>query len=84
VLRDEEEKNAKVILSEGEAEAARLINDAVKQFGTGNLMSLPLAQIEIKRLEAAKIIAELMSKSPNISWIPTGQGITNLLNLKTA
>jgi hypothetical protein len=26
----------------------------------------------------------LMSKSPNISWIPTGQGITNLLNLKTA
>jgi prohibitin 1 len=30
VLKDEEEKNAKVILSEGEAEAARLINDAVR------------------------------------------------------
>ena len=36
MLRDEEEKNAKVILSEGESEAARLINDAVKSYGTGN------------------------------------------------
>lgn len=30
------------------------------------------AQIEIKRLEAAKIIAETLSKSPNISFIPSG------------
>ena len=35
-MKDEEEKNARVILSEGEAEAARLINDAVKLYGTGN------------------------------------------------
>lgn len=34
-MKDEEEKNARVILSEGEAEAARLINDAVKLYGTG-------------------------------------------------
>lgn len=33
VMRDEEEKNAKNIKSEGEAEAARLINDSVKKFG---------------------------------------------------
>lgn len=35
MLRDEEEKNAKVLLSEGEAEAASLINNAVKAFGSG-------------------------------------------------
>ncbi|CAK84450.1 unnamed protein product (macronuclear) [Paramecium tetraurelia] len=75
VLRDEEEKNAKIILSEGESEAARLINDAVKSYGT--------AQIEIKKLETAKHIAETLAKSPNISWIPTGNGVSNLLNLKT-
>ncbi|CAD8188308.1 unnamed protein product [Paramecium octaurelia] len=75
VLRDEEEKNAKVILSEGESEAARLINDAVKQYGT--------AQIEIKKLETAKHIAEQLAKSPNITWVPTGNGVSNLLNLKT-
>ena len=36
-------------MSEGEAEAAKLINDAVKLYGN--------AQIEIKRLEASKFIA---------------------------
>lgn len=40
VLRDEEEKNAKVIFSEGEAEAARLINEAVGKFGSSSLWSL--------------------------------------------
>ncbi|CAD8188349.1 unnamed protein product [Paramecium pentaurelia] len=75
VLRDEEEKNAKIILSEGESEAARLINEAVKSYGT--------AQIEIKKLETAKHIAETLAKSPNITWIPTGNGVSNLLNLKT-
>ena len=39
-MKDEEEKNARVILSEGEAEAARLINDAVKLYGTGNIYYL--------------------------------------------
>lgn len=35
VLRDEEEKNAAIIRSEGEAEAAKIINDAVKNYGGG-------------------------------------------------
>lgn len=83
MLRDEEEKNAKVILSEGESEAARLINDAVKSFGTGIVFWWILAQIEIKKLETAKHIAEQLAKSPNITWIPTGAGVSNLLNLKT-
>lgn len=53
VMRDEEEKNAQIIRSEGESEAAKLINDSVKQFGS--------AQIEIKRLQAAKSIADVLS-----------------------
>ena len=35
VFKDEEEKNAAIIKAEGEAEAARLINDSVKSFGSG-------------------------------------------------
>jgi prohibitin 1 len=42
VLRDEELKNAQIIRSEAEAEAAKLINEAVRQFGG--------TQIEIKKL----------------------------------
>lgn len=73
MLRDEEEKNAQIIKSEGEAEAARLINESVRQYG--------MAQIEIKRLEAAKHIAETLSKSPNITWIPSGT-TGNLINFR--
>lgn len=72
VARDEELKTAQIIRSEAEAESAKLINNAVKNFGA--------AQIEIKRLEAAKIIAELMARNPNISFVPDNSN--NLLNLR--
>lgn len=72
VLRDEELKTAQIIRSEAEADSAKLINNAVQKFGG--------AQIEIKRLEAAKIIADLLSRNPNISFIP--DGTNNLLNLR--
>ena len=49
VLRDQELKNAQIIRSEAEAEAAKLINDSVAKFGN--------TQIEIKKLEAAVSIA---------------------------
>jgi prohibitin 1 len=42
VLRDEELKNAQIIRSEAEAEAAKLINEAVRKYGA--------TQIEIKKL----------------------------------
>lgn len=41
-----------------------------------------VAMIEIRRLEAAKYIAETLSKSNNITWIPGGN-TSNLLNLRT-
>ena len=73
VLRDEELKTAQIIRSEAEAEAAKLINDSVKNYGS--------TQIEIKKLEAARNIAEVLSKNPNISFVPTGN-TGNLLNLR--
>ena len=42
VLREEELKSAQIIRSEAEAEAAKLINEAVRQYGS--------TQIEIKKL----------------------------------
>ena len=37
VEKDDKEKTAKVLLSEGEAIAAQMINDAVKKYGGGTL-----------------------------------------------
>jgi prohibitin 1 len=74
VLRDEEIKQAQIIRSEAEAEAAKLINNAVKKFGG--------TQIEIKKLEAAMSVAELLAKNPNITFVPSNT-TGNLLNLKT-
>ena len=72
VLRDEELKNAQIIRSEAEAEAAKLINQAVKTFGA--------TQIEIKKLEAAVNIAQYLARNPNVSFVP-GNIAGNLLNL---
>lgn len=72
VLRDEELKNAQIIRSEAEAEAAKLINESVRKFGA--------TQIEIKKLEAALNIASLLGKNQNISFVPSNLA-GNLLNL---
>ena len=72
VLRDEELKNAQIIRSEAEAEAAKLINESVRKFGS--------TQIEIKKLEAALNIASLLGKNQNISFVPSSLA-GNLLNL---
>jgi len=72
VQKNEEEKKAVIIRYEGESEAARLIADSVKQYGD--------AYVEIKRIDAAKHIVETLSRSPNVTYIPsTG---ANLLNLR--
>lgn len=74
VLRDEELKNAQIIRAQAEAQAAKLINESVSKFGN--------TQIEIKKLEATLSIAEILSKNANISFIPSGNGTGNLLNLR--
>lgn len=67
----EQERQATVIRSEGEAEAASLISEALKEHGTG--------LIDMRRIDAAKDIADVLSKSPNIMYMPGGQNM--LLNM---
>lgn len=67
----EQERQATVIRSEGEAEAAHLISKALKEHGTG--------LIDMRRIDAAKDIADVLSKSPNIMYMPGGQSM--LLNM---
>lgn len=67
----EQERQATVIRSEGEAEAATIISEALKQNGTG--------LISVRRIDAAKEIAETLSRSSNIMYMPGGQNM--LLNL---
>ena len=72
VLRDEELKSAQIIRSEAEAEAAKLINEAVRKFGA--------TQIEIKKLEATLSIASSLARNPSITFVPSNMA-GNLLNL---
>eukprot|EP00927_Polykrikos_kofoidii_P006185 TRINITY_DN1250_c0_g2_i1.p1 TRINITY_DN1250_c0_g2~~TRINITY_DN1250_c0_g2_i1.p1 ORF type:complete len:305 (-),score=67.63 TRINITY_DN1250_c0_g2_i1:80-931(-) len=71
VARAEQERLATIIRSEGEAEAAAMISAALKVHGTG--------LIEVRRIDSAKDIAESLSKSPNVMYLPSGQSM--LLNM---
>merc|ERR1719359_975537 len=71
VLKSEQERQATIIRSEGEAEAAKLISEALKQHGSG--------LIEVRRIDAAKEIAETLSKSGNVMYPPGSQQM--LLNM---
>mmetsp|Transcript_2050 Transcript_2050/g.4744 ORF Transcript_2050/g.4744 Transcript_2050/m.4744 type:complete len:278 (-) Transcript_2050:131-964(-) len=71
VMRAEQERQATVIRAEGEAEAAKMISEALKQHGSG--------LIDVRRIDAAKDIAEALSKSPNVMYLPQGQQM--LLNV---
>merc|ERR1711897_62636 len=71
VARSEQERQATVVRSEGEAEAAKMISEALKEHGSG--------LIEVRRIDAAKDIADTLSKSPNVMYLPDGQQM--LLNV---
>lgn len=66
VMKAEQERNAAIIRAEGESESAKLISDATKTYGSG--------LIELRRIEAAKDIADTMSKSRNIVYLPSSGG----------
>jgi len=63
VMKSEQEKRAAIIKAEGEAEAARLINEA-QAVGPGF--------IQLRRVEAAREIADTLSKSRNVTYLPSG------------
>merc|ERR1712039_963781 len=65
VQMSEQERQATVIRAEGEAEAAKMISDSLKEHGMG--------LIEMRRIDAAKVIAETLSKSPNVMYLPPNQ-----------
>lgn len=62
VMRSEQERQAAIIKAEGESEAARLVSSAVAKSGTGF--------IEVQRIDAAREIAETLSKSRNVTYLP--------------
>jgi len=64
VQKAEQERMAIVIRAEGEAEAASIITDAMEK--TGN------AIIEVRRIDAAKEIANKLSNSRNVVYLPQG------------
>lgn len=73
VMKAEQECKAAVIKAEGEAEAARMISEALKEHGA--------ALVEVRRIDASKDIASLLSRSRNVVYVPTGGN--TLLNLPT-
>lgn len=70
VARAEQEKQAAIIRSEGDAEAAQLVSDALQKAGPGLL--------ELRRIETALSVANTLSKAPNVTYLPSG-GDKNLM-----
>lgn len=64
VEKAEQERQASVIRAEGEAESAETISRAVDKAGDG--------LIQIRRIEAAKEIAQTLASNPNVSYLPGG------------
>lgn len=62
VARTEQEKYASIIKSEGDAEAAKLVSDAIQKSGAGLL--------EIRRIETALNIARTLAEDDNVTYIP--------------
>ncbi|KAH3660556.1 hypothetical protein OGAPHI_007142 [Ogataea philodendri] len=62
VEKAEQERRASVIRAEGEAEAAENVSKALNKAGDGLLL--------IRRLEASKEIAQTLSQSPNVTYLP--------------
>ena len=74
----EQEKKCAIIQAEGESEAAQLISDALQAGGSG--------LIEVRRIDAARDIADKLARSRNVSYLPSskgGGGSNLLLGLQT-
>eukprot|EP00349_Pseudokeronopsis_sp_Brazil_P003495 CAMPEP_0202971986 /NCGR_PEP_ID=MMETSP1396-20130829/32289_1 /ASSEMBLY_ACC=CAM_ASM_000872 /TAXON_ID= /ORGANISM="Pseudokeronopsis sp., Strain Brazil" /LENGTH=278 /DNA_ID=CAMNT_0049701933 /DNA_START=41 /DNA_END=877 /DNA_ORIENTATION=+ len=77
VMKADQERKAAIIRAEGEAEAAELISKAMAQAGNG--------LIEVRRIDTAKEVAGLLSRSQNVTFLPgngkNGDGSNILLNV---
>lgn len=70
VLESEQRKLAAIVKAEGEAEAAKLISNAISKSGSG--------LIQLRRIEAAVEIATDLANAPNVHFIPANGNV--LLN----
>jgi len=73
VAKAEQERKAAVIRAEGESEAAHLMNQAFVKFGAG--------LIEVRRIDTAKEVAQILAKSRNIVYLPSGSNSGNGSNM---
>ena len=64
VEKAEQERQANVIRAEGEAESAETISRAIDRAGEGLLL--------IRKIEAAKEIAQTLAANPNVTYLPGG------------
>lgn len=69
VMKAEQERKANIIRAEGESNAAKLISNAMESNGN--------ALIELRRIEAAKDIANTLAKNKGITYLPSGGGSGN-------
>lgn len=67
VQQAEQEKKAQIIQSEGDAEAAQMISDALSKHGRG--------LIEVRKIETAQHIANQLAKAPNVTYMPSGNNM---------
>jgi prohibitin 1 len=75
VMMAEEEKLARVIKSEGDATAAKMVGDALIQCGDGLL--------QMRKIETAVEIAETLARKRDVTYLPSQSGGGSmLLNLK--
>lgn len=62
----EQQKQAAIISAAGDSQAALLIADSLAVAGDG--------LVELRKLEAAEDIAFQLSRSRNVTYLPSGQG----------
>ena len=66
-MQAEHEKAASIIRAQGEAHAAKILSDAIERAGPGI--------VELRQIEAAREIAQNLSSSKNVTYVPGGQSI---------
>src|SRR6185437_13010594 len=65
VAKAEQEKEALIIRSEGDSEAAKLVSDALTKSGKG--------LIELRRIETAVEVANTLANHPGVVYLPNSQ-----------
>ena len=70
VMENEQHKNAAIVKAEGEATAATLISKALQQYGTG--------LIELRKIEAAKEIAQSLAENASVTFVPSSGILLNM------